>query len=67
MGRVVESRENNPEYWRLRAEERRAVAENLRDPTAKMHMLAAAEGFERLAKMAERETLTAPKPANDQS
>lgn len=49
--------ENDPEYWRLQAEDARAAAANLRDPVAKAHMEAAAEAFERLAKLAERAQL----------
>lgn len=58
--------ENNPEYWRLKAEEARAIARNLRDAQAREHMLSAVRCYERLASLAERGPLLAetPKAAN---
>jgi hypothetical protein len=49
MGRV----ENDLAYLRLRAEEARIVAENMRDPRARTYMLSAARSYERLAERAE--------------
>ena len=49
MGRV----ENDLAYLRLRAEEARIVAENMRDPQARTYMLSAAQSYERLAERAE--------------
>ena len=49
--------ENSPAYWRNKASEARTAAIKLQDPTAKAHMHAAADSYERLAKMAERAPL----------
>jgi hypothetical protein len=59
--------ENSPDYWRVRANEARAAAFKLSDPVAKAHMHAAADGYERLAKLAERAPLiaNARKAANE--
>ncbi len=45
---------DNPEYWRSRAEEARALAEMLEDPEAKRMMMDVVEGYERLAEYAVR-------------
>jgi hypothetical protein len=42
------------EYWRERAEEARAQAEQVADPTAKRTLLDIAENYEQLAAQAER-------------
>ena len=44
---------NNVRHWRERAEEARAVAGQLNNPEAKRVMLGIAEGYERMAKLAE--------------
>jgi hypothetical protein len=40
---------NNPEHWRQRAKEARAIAEQLTDETAKATMLTIADDYENLA------------------
>lgn len=55
--------ENDPEYWRLQAEDARAAAADLEDPVAKALMNEAADIFERLAELAERHRLI-PEPPN---
>ncbi len=42
------------EYWRERAEEARAQAEQMPDPTARRTLLDIAENYEQLAEQAER-------------
>ena len=44
---------NNVRHWRERAEEARAVAGQLNHPEAKRIMLGIAEGYGRMAKLAE--------------
>ena len=41
-------------HWRARAEEARAMAEQMPDPEAKRMMLGIAEGYEKLALRAEQ-------------
>ena len=58
---------NNVRHWRERAEEARAVAGQLNHPEAKRIMLGIAEGYERMAKLAEERlaksrTGTKPQP-----
>jgi hypothetical protein len=43
-----------PEYWRDRAEEARAKADEMRDPAARETMLDVAKSYERMAKLASR-------------
>jgi hypothetical protein len=43
----------SPEYWRNRAKESYAVAEQIGDPEAKAAMLAVAQSYEKIAKRAE--------------
>jgi hypothetical protein len=43
-----------PEYWRERADEARAHAEQMRDPTAKRTLMEIAQNYEQLAEQAER-------------
>jgi hypothetical protein len=45
---------HDPKHWRERAEEARSHAEEMKDPEAKRTMLDIAEGYERLAKQAEK-------------
>lgn len=47
--------EFNPAYWRLKAEEARAVADTLQNSVARGHMLSAAASYDRLAQLAERQ------------
>jgi hypothetical protein len=49
---------NDPEHWRQRAEEARAIADGIADPEAKRTMLGIAQGYERLAQRAEDRLLT---------
>ena len=44
---------NDPEYWRDRAKEARALVEDLADPVSKQKMLEVAASYEHLAKRAE--------------
>jgi hypothetical protein len=44
---------NNVRHWLERAEEARAVAGQMNDPGAKKVMLGIAEGYQRMAKLAE--------------
>lgn len=43
----------DPKYWRERAEEARAQAEEMHDPKAKRTLLGIAESYEKLAEQAE--------------
>jgi hypothetical protein len=45
---------NDPKHWRDRAEEARAVADQLTDDFAKKQMLRIADDYETLAKRAEK-------------
>jgi hypothetical protein len=49
---------NDPERWRQRAEQARAIADGIADPEAKRTMLGIAQGYERLAQRAEDRLLT---------
>ena len=40
---------NDPEYWRMRAEEARAIAVQMTDPHTEAGMLAIAQDYEKLA------------------
>jgi hypothetical protein len=48
---------NEPEHWHTRAEEARALANQMTDAEAKVAMLRIAEDYERLAQRAEDRTL----------
>ena len=45
---------NDPEHWRQRAEEARAIADSLNDSQSKEAMLRIAKDYEHLAERAER-------------
>lgn len=45
---------DTPEYWLMRAEEARAIANQIDDAEAKEAMLAVAESYEKLATRAEK-------------
>jgi hypothetical protein len=51
---------NNPEHWRLRAEEARLAAKHLDDPEAKAAMLKVAEEYDRVAIRASQRVLKNP-------
>ena len=54
---------NDPDHWRDRAKEARAMAEDMTDPVSKQKMLDVAANYEHLAQRAEdRRTGKAPKP-----
>jgi hypothetical protein len=57
---MKESLINNPEHWRSRAEEARAIASDLNDPETQRIMLEVAKGYDRLAEHAEQRQLTKP-------
>jgi hypothetical protein len=48
---------DDPEHWRQRAKESRALADQLDDPTAKQTLLEIAQSYERLAELAERRNI----------
>jgi hypothetical protein len=48
---------NNPEYWRERAEEARAIAVQMLDARSKSIMLGIAQNYEKLAARAEQRAL----------
>ena len=45
---------DDPEYWRKRAEDARAIAVQMTDPQTKAVMLGIAQGYEKLAEQAEQ-------------
>jgi hypothetical protein len=45
---------NDPHYWEEREAEARQIAENLSDEKARKQMIAVAEGYARLAKLAQQ-------------
>jgi hypothetical protein len=51
---------NDPEHWRDRAREKRALAERLRNELAKQTMLRIANDFDRLAERAEERSRGSP-------
>jgi hypothetical protein len=51
---------NDPEHWRDRAREKRALAERLRNEQAKQTMLRIASDYERLAEQAEERSRDSP-------
>jgi hypothetical protein len=57
---------NDPVYWHKRADETRAMADNLKNPEARDAMLTIAESYERLARDAVKQALpgeeTGPTP-----
>jgi hypothetical protein len=44
---------NDPEHWRKRAKETRAIADKMNDPRAREKMLKIADDYDRLGKQAE--------------
>jgi hypothetical protein len=53
----------SPGYWRDRAEEARAQAEQMHDPTARRTLLGIAVNYEELAEQAEARLKSAAPPA----
>jgi hypothetical protein len=51
---VPQAISNDPQHWRKRAAEARAMADQIVDPVAKRAMLEIAKGYERIAERAER-------------
>jgi hypothetical protein len=51
---------DDPDYWRNRADEARAIAVQMMDPHTKATMLAIAQDYEKLAKRAEQRAREAP-------
>ena len=51
---------NDPEHWRDRAREKRALAERLRNDLAKETILRIADDYERLAQRAEERSRGSP-------
>jgi cytochrome c553 len=57
---------NDPQHWRERAKEARAMAEEMVDPISKQNMLDVAANYEHLAKRAEdRRSGNIPKPRGE--
>jgi hypothetical protein len=54
---------NDPEYWRSRAEEARAVAVQMTDPYTKAIMLSIAQDYEKLAERAGQRAGAVKSPA----
>jgi hypothetical protein len=50
---LASSKSDNPDYWRNRAEEARAIGVHTMDAHTKATMLAIAQDYEKLAKRAE--------------
>jgi hypothetical protein len=57
---------DNPDYWRKRAEEIRAIAEGLNDPEAKFMMLRVADTYETMATRAEQRAWPKAEDSNEQ-
>ena len=51
---------DDPAHWRKRADEARAMAEQMTDRDAKQMMLGIAEDYEKLAKRAEQRSKSLP-------
>jgi hypothetical protein len=52
---------NDPEHWRQRAEEARALAEQMQDPQSKQAMLRIATDYEHLVERAARRAAGSPR------
>lgn len=55
---------DNPQHWRERAREARAIAEQVNEPDAKRMMLEIAQTYEQLAERAEARA-AGPSPKSD--
>jgi hypothetical protein len=63
IARPSRERVNDPEYWRRRAEEARAIAEQMIEPENFGMLLRVAELYESLAQQADCRRLATPDPA----
>jgi hypothetical protein len=50
---MTEDLDADPEYWRMRAEETRSIADSTRDPQTKIILRGIAKAYDRLANRAE--------------
>jgi len=57
---MAQGMSDDPDYWRSRAEEARAVAVQMKDAHTKAVMLGIAQDYEKLAKRAEQRTGDTP-------
>jgi hypothetical protein len=55
----------NPSYWRIRAEEARALSEQMFDSNTKALMLEIADTYERIAKAYETQIVRLEQPGRD--
>lgn len=51
-----------PQHWEHRAQEARAIADGVRDPETKRILLSIADGYDRMAKLAEAREAHVPMP-----
>jgi hypothetical protein len=56
---------NDPEHWRMRAIEARAIADSFRNDEARQRLLSIAASSDRLAKLAEKQSLLAEERKRD--
>jgi len=66
-GGVIDQPENTSEYWRVKAQQARALAPSLKDAHAQVHILAAAESYGRLAEIAEKRSANKNAPDSELS
>jgi hypothetical protein len=60
---VEPARPLSPDYWRARAQEARAEAEQMRDPTVRRRLVDIAENYDQLATQAEARLKSGLPPA----
>ena len=66
QGRFMSALSSNQTHWLQRAQEARAMAEQLADREARQAMLEIAENYEKIAKRAEAREVGVPMPASPQ-